>query len=761
MRDAFPEVRLRAREQSVFTSHGDTVLGTSRNGMIDGAPEHGLYVRQTRLLSHYQITLAGIRPLLAAGSNARQDRWDGYLLVAPPEDGKRTWRNDPQTVSQHTVELRLGRIVGDGMHEDLDVTNYSGQPVRLALVLEVDGDFADPEETKSGRKQRGTLARSWRRDADGTHVLRLDYRAGHQGQHHGRRTHARLHRALEMRITRADSPPRRNGRRIAFEVALGPRAHWHACIEWRAEMEGEPLSLPECPLRSGYAEIDRTEAPFLKEATRFSTFESASVAGSVVETLEQARHDLHALRLQRLDLGPRAWTVAAGVPMYVGLFGRDTLIAGWHAGIAGSEVLRGTLPRLAALQGTRNDPWRDEQPGRILHEAHEGPLAVLQLHPKGRYYGSLTSSALFPFCIAQLWAWTGDREAVAPLLDAGRAALAWLDRVACDARGFHAYRTRSRQGLDNQTWKDSQDGVPDEDGRTVRQPVASCEEQATVFAAKVAFAEVLWAFGHKAEARRLHRAALELRKRFNAAYWLEDAGFYAMALDPRGRPVRSIGSNALHCLASGIADETLAGRVIERLFAPELFSGWGVRTLSTQHPAYNPYAYHRGAVWPAEQGSLALAACRGGWHERVQEIARAVFDAASIFDSNRLPECFSGHPRDAAHPFPSLYPAANAPQAWSATTPLMLVQAMLGLQPYAPAGLLLVDPHLPEWLPRLCLHGLRVGAAVVDLEFLRTPDGDSSFRVLHQSGPLQVKRQAVPWTLALAFGDGLRAQLGV
>jgi glycogen debranching enzyme len=460
-------------------------------------------------------------------------------------------------------------------------------------------------------------------------------------------------------------------------------------------------------------------------------------------------------------IGTRAWTVAAGVPMYVGLFGRDTLMAGWQAALVGSEVLRGTLPRLAALQGTRNDPWRDEQPGRVLHEAHEGPLAALQLHPKGRYYGSLTSSALFPFCIAQLWAWTADREAVAPLVDAGRAALAWLDRVACDPRGFYAYRTRSKQGLDNQTWKDSHDGVPDEHGRTVPQPVASCEEQATVFAAKVAFAEVLWAFGHKAEARRLHREALALRTRFNDAYWMDGAGFFAMALDPRGRQVRSIGSNALHCLASGIADETLAQRVIERLFAPDLFSGWGVRTLSTQHPAYNPYAYHRGAVWPVEQGPLALAACRGGWYERVQEIARAVFDAASIFDSNRLPECFSGHPRDAAHPFPSLYPAANAPQAWSATTPISLVQALLGLQPYAPAGLLLVDPHLPEWLPRLCLHGLRVGGAVVDLEFLRTPDGDTEFRILHQTGPLQVRRQAASWALAREFGNGLRALLGV
>jgi len=761
MRDAYPEVRLRIRATTTFVSRGETVLASGHDGAINGEPEQGLYVRQTRLLSHYRLLLGGTRPLLAASSNARQDRWEGYLLATPSKDGETHFDNDPQKASQESIELRVGRIVGEGMHEDLDITNYARRPVRLTLVLDFASDFMDPEETKDGRKQKGSIRRSWRRDGHTGWILRHDYRASRQWQHQGRRGRASIHRALVMRIVHAGSEPRRNGERISFEIELAPRARWHACIEWRAEMDGDMLPAPECPLLSGYAEVDRTEAPFLKEATRFGTGESESIAAAVVETLQQSRHDLNALRLYRHDRGTREWTVSAGVPMYVGLFGRDTLVSAWLAAIAGTELLRGTLPVLASLQGQRRDDWRDEQPGRILHEMHEGPLAALHLHPKGRYYGSVTSSALFPFCIAQLWAWTADRSTVAPLVDAGLAALDWMDREARQVGPFYAYRTRSRQGLDNQSWKDSSDSMVDEDGELVEQPVASCEEQGTAYMAKLAFAEVLWRFGRKGEARRLQREAQELRKQFNAAYWIDDLHCFAMALDPKGRQVRSIGSNALHCISTGIADEALVAPTLQRMFRHDMFSGWGVRTLSSDHPSYNPYAYHRGTVWPVEHGPLAIGAYRAGHHDRVQQVARAMFDAAALFDSNRLPECFSGHPRDAAHPFPSLYPPSNSPQAWSATTPLGLVQALLGLQPYAPLGLLLVDPHLPDWLPRLSLRGLRVGDAVADLDFFRTPDGASDFEIQHLRGPLRVVRRATDWPLASSSGDALTTLLGI
>ena len=505
---------------------------------------------------------------------------------------------------------------------------------------------------------------------------------------------------------------------------------------------------------------DGSERRFLKDATGFTSGESETLAPVVVDALKQARRDLLALRLPRFDHGQRGWLAAAGVPMFVALFGRDALNTATLAAALGPELLRGTLAELARWQGREDNPWRDEQPGRILHEAHPGPLKQLNFNPKARYYGSLTASSLFPLAVGELWQWSGDRDAVAPLLDPALRALRWLETCRVEDHGvFYASRTRSRQGIGNQTWKDSDDAVAYQDGEPVPQPIASCEEQGLVYAAKLALAAVLRAFGRRDEAARLAKQAHEFRRRFNEAYWMEDAGCFAMAVDPSGCQVRSIGSNALHCLATGIADEALAPRTLQRLFEPDLFNGWGIRTLSSRHPAYNPYAYHRGTVWPVEHGPFALGAARYGQHDRVAQICRAQFELASLFDYRRLPECLSGHPRDAEHPFPALYPAANAPQAWSAATVVSLLQALLGLQPFAPHRLLLLDPHLPEWLPTITLHNLRVGDAVATLRFDRHADGGTRFEVVEQRGELRMVQAAAPWSLLAASGAARDAQL--
>jgi glycogen debranching enzyme len=556
---------------------------------------------------------------------------------------------------------------------------------------------------------------------------------------------AALQRALTLRICDAASRPLRRGNRISFDLALEPQQSWHACLDWIAEIDGETQPLPRCARSSAPAARrdarERAQPRFLEEATDFSSAESDTLAPVVVGALAQARRDLASLRLPRYDHDD-GWTFAAGVPMFVSLFGRDTLLAAGEAALIGPEPMRGTLRELARWQGRRRDDWRDEQPGRVLHEAQTGPLAQLCYHPRGRYYGSLSSSVLYPLVVAQLWTWTGDRKAVAPLVDPALKALAWLEREATDARGFLACATRSRQGLQNQTWKDSDDSLLYEDGSPVPQPAATCEEQALAYAARIAFAEVLQAFDRREDAARLLRMARELRQRFNERFWCEDIGSFAWALDPDGRPVRSIGSNAMHCVATGIADAELGRRVVERMFAEDMFSGWGIRTLSSRHPAYSPYAYHRGAVWPVEHGPFAVAAYRLGDHARVEQLCRAQFEAAVLFDYRRLPECFSGHARDDTTPFPAIYPAANAPQAWSATTVFTLVQTLLGLRAHAPTRTLLLDPHLPEWLPELTLRRLRIGNARVDLQFRRGKDGATRFDVLDQHGRLQVSRQA-------------------
>ncbi len=337
------------------------------------------------------------------------------------------------------------------------------------------------------------------------------------------------------------------------------------------------------------------------------------------------------------------------------------------------------------------------------------------------------------------------------------AALRWFDEYGdLDGDGFVEYLTRSSHGVKHQGWKDSEDAIVYPDGTPAEPPIATCEEQAFVYVAKFHCAEMLWRLGERREARRLFREARTLRRRFNEAFWLPDQQFLAMALDARKRPIASVASNPGHCLAAGIVRREYAQALADRLFEPDMFTGWGIRTLSSQHPAYNPYSYHRGSVWPVEQGSIALGLMRYGLHAHLERLAAAVFDAASIFEHARLPELFGGHARDETHAFPALYPQANAPQAWSASTVVLTLQAMLGLYPYAPSKLLFVDPHLPAWLPDLVVRDLQIGDAVLTLRFERSANGTTSYRVLKRTGEVHIIRQASPWSLTETFGRRAR-----
>ncbi len=494
--------------------------------------------------------------------------------------------------------------------------------------------------------------------------------------------------------------------------------------------------------------FDTSRRTFLQDATQFSSPTSETLATAVVGALEQAKHDLAALRLHDLDQNECAWTPAAGIPIFVALFGRDTLTVSWQAAIVSSQMAQGTLPLLAQLQGTVVDDWRDEQPGRMLHEAHTGPLAKLGFNPRARYYGSATTSGFYPVVLAQLWHWTGDKELIRPLIDPALDALRWKDNWAdLDGDGFYEYLTRSTQGVKNQGWKDSGDAIVYADGTQVEPPIATCEEQAFVYISKLHMAEMLWWLDRKDEAHRLYHQATELKKRFNERFWMEDLGYFAMGLDSKKQQIRSIADDPGHCVACGFVDEALVQRTVDRLLADDMFSGWGIRTLSAKHPAFNPFSYHRGTVWPVEHGSFAMGFMRYGLHAELQKIARAIFDAAALFDFQRLPEVFSGHQRDEHHPFPALYPKTNWPQAWSCSAVFTIVQCMLGIYPYAPLHALFVDPHLPGWLPEITLSNLHVGQAVVSIRFYREQDGSSSYEILDQRGPLHIVRQPSPWSM--------------
>lgn len=628
-------------------------------------------MHETRMLSCYRYLINGESPTPVALSNAQQYSWLGYYVIKTP--GVKVTQPDTGSglvdpASENTIELRLSRYAGGGMHEDVDLTNYSLQSSSFTLEIEVGADFADQIEVRSWRQQQGTLGKEWREVSAGVWELIFDYHIQHEYDVQGNSGTASIHRSLTLQVENASSPPNYIDGILRFQVELEPRGQWHACINMIAMVDGEKIDLVyRCRSFGGINnEFDRRRLIFLNEATDFSTPESDNLSSVVVGALEQAKQDLASLRL--VDLDERSWTVGAGFPVYVALFGRDVLTAAWQAALASPDMLKGTPAILARYQGQEINDWRDEQPGRMLHEAHTGPLEAVNYNPRWRYYGSITTSEFYPVVISELWHWTGDKELVKPLIDPMMRSLRWLDEFSdLDGDGSYEYKTRSIQGTRHQAWKDSRDGIVYPDGTQVEPPIATCEEQGFVYLAKLHASEVLWWLDERELARQLFQEASELKDRFNAAFWMEDLSFYAMGLDSENNQIRSVGSNLGHLLATGITDGALVRPTANRMFEMDLFSGWGIRTLSTNNPANNPYSYLRGSVWPVEQATFAIGFMRYGLHNLVEKISLAQFEAAMLFDFYRLPEVFSGHGKDEEHPFPSLYPQTNWPQAWSAS----------------------------------------------------------------------------------------------
>ena len=736
------------------------MLATDLDGLIGGFPRHGLFVGETRLLSRYRYFVDGKVPETVAVSNVEQHSWLGYYIFPAPEA---KWKQDTgsgemEEASEETIELKVSRTAGLGVHEDIDFTNFTQRTVQFIFEIELDSDFADQAEIFR-RKQRGKLTRQWRRLSSRRGELIYDYRVSHRYSHQGNRGVARIHRGLIVSVEKAGSPVSFVRSKLRFDVRLRAHESWHTCIKFIPVFEGARMPpLYDCRQFFGTGnELDRKRAILLNESTHFTTDEGPPKLTSIVESaLIQATHDLVALRLPDLDHGDRSWVTAAGLPIYIALFGRDTLTAGWQASILSTSLADGALRELPKWQGKSENDWRDEQPGRMLHEAHTGPLAALNYNPRSRYYGAATTSSFYPVVLSELWHWTGNKNEVKSLLRPALLALQWKDKYTDRfGDGFYEYQSRSSQGNRNQGWKDSGDAIVYEDGRQVDPPISTCEEQAFVYVAKLRMSEMLWFMGDRELARRLFHEAEELKKRFNDRYWMPDKNFFALGLDAERQQIKSISSNPGHLLACGIVPKELARPVARRLLQDDMFSGWGVRTLSSDHPAYDPYSYHRGSVWPVEHGSFAMGMMRFGLIEELHTIARAIFESTTLFDYNRLPECFSGHPRDREHPFPALYPKTNWPQAWSASSVFAILQAILGIYPFAPTHMLLLDPQLPDWLPEIFVRNLHVGKAVVSIHFYRKGK-NTQFDVLEKRGHLHVLRQPSPWSLTAGFAERIK-----
>ncbi|HTZ83542.1 MAG TPA: glycogen debranching N-terminal domain-containing protein [Candidatus Acidoferrales bacterium] len=750
--------KITPRPGVMLCSQGRAVLATNPSGTIADSPKQGLFYAETRVLSQYEYLIDGKPPQMIAVSNVEQHSWLGYYIFPPPgaKWKKDTGSGEMEEVSEETVELKVSRTVGYGVHEDIDFTNFSDRSCKFLFNIAIGADFADQAETFR-RKQHGSLRTRWKPGARNGE-LHYEYRNQHHYSHQGNRGVARLQRGLIVRIEKADSTVSFRESKLSFPIFLAPGASWHTCIKLIPVFDGKKiLPLYDCRQFFGSRnELDRKRLTFLNESTSFATLNKEDLSATVESALRQAKADLASLRMPDMDHAENSWVMAAGLPIYIALFGRDTLTVGWQTASVSSAMMRGTLQELPEWQGKTENDWRDEQPGRMLHEAHTGPLATLYYNPRTRYYGAATPSSFYPVVLSELWRWTGDRKLVEPLIKPALAGLRWKDNYTdLFGDGFYAYQTLSSQGNKNQGWKDSGDAIVYEDGRQVDTPISTCEEQAFVYVAKIRMSEMFWFLGDKTQARQIFDEATELRKRFNDKFWMPEKKFYALGLDPNRRQIKSISSNPGHLLTCGIVPEDLAATVARRLLRPDMFSGWGVRTLSSDHPAFDPYSYHRGSVWPVEHGSFAMGMMRYGLIDELHTIARGMFEATTLFHFNRLPECFGGQQRDSEHPFPALYPKANWPQAWSCSSLFAIVQAMLGLYPFAPMNLLLLDPQLPDWLPEITLRNLHVGRSVASIRFYRKGQR-THFDVVEKRGTLHVLRQPSPWSLTAGVGERIK-----
>jgi glycogen debranching enzyme len=399
------------------------------------------------------------------------------------------------------------------------------------------------------------------------------------------------------------------------------------------------------------------------------------------------------------------------------------------------DFARGALKMLGDRQAMEIDDMRDAEPGKILHEERLGELAHFKLIPHTPYYGTADATPLYLMLLHATWQWTGDMELVARQMDVAERCLAWIDDFGDrDGDGFQEYQTRSPRGYENMGWKDSADAVLYPDGTLIKGPKALCELQGYVYAAWTGMAELYDALGRPDDAERMRAKAATLYNRFNEEFWDEELGFYAFALDGDKRKVLSVASNVGHCLWTGIIRPDRARRVVERLMAPDMFSGWGIRTLSARHVAFNPYSYHNGSVWPHDNGLIAQGMRRYGFVEECVRVAQAVSDAAGFFAMYQVPELYAGIDRNGCA-FPVQCLGANVPQAWAAGSNFSFLQAMMGMRPDAAARSLYLCPVLPEWLPHLRLNGLQFAGERLDIEF-RRHDDTTTFRVTRGNADL-------------------------
>jgi len=713
-----PAIPAEAREELLVIKDRELFLCARPDGDVAAAKAsgEGLYAHDTRYLSEIRLQV-GNAPPVALSYAAVDDR-----AIVDSTNAALQGAGLP-VVPQQSLSISRELMIASGrLYYLVRMLNFLRQTVTTNVSLVLGADFADIFEVRGGPR------RTARGHALAPKQLERGMVLAYVGEDE----------VFREAVVEFDPRPAQvefgaDCARASWEVTLHPGAPVMVLMTAEPSIGGSRR--PRRRIETAAAELARAGSEWTSGCTRIT---SDNVLFDGLTTMSE--RDLRALVMP----APGGRIVSAGIPWYVAPFGRDALVTATEALLLNPDLARDALRVLAKLQARQDDPWRDAEPGKILHELRVGELAGAGIVPHTPYYGTVDATPLFLMCAADYYAWTGDLEtlrALRPMLDA---ALGWIDEFGDrDGDGFVEYERRSPAGLRNQGWKDSHDSVVHADGSLAEGPIALVEVQAYVYRAKLAIAEVYSALGSVDTAQRLRGEAEHLREAFNEAFWNPEEATFALALDGRKRQVASVTSNPGHCLYCGIVEPHKAAAVAERLMAADMFCGWGVRTLSSGNPAYNPMSYHNGSVWPHDNAIIAAGLKRYGHDDAVRRIADALFDVATGARDFRLPELYCGFERS-ERPAVVAYPVACIPQAWAAAAPFLLLQAMLGISADAPGRALRIErPALPEWLQRIRLEHLRVGEASVTLDFKR--DGRvTGFALLEQHGNLDVTMVAAP-----------------
>ena len=648
---------------------GNTFVVSDDHGDIDASPTEptGLFSYDTRFLSTWALTVDGQR-LTTLSVDDLQYFETRFFLV--PSTGS-IYVNATMSVIRH-------RAVGQGFSELLTIMNHDDKAVDVSVRIDAASDFADLFDVKDALGKKGKV---YSRIEQGRLTL------GYERETFKRETTITSSAAASV-----------DERGLSFTVHIEPHDEWSTNLHVETAMLG-PDGRPLIPR---HADDEHVREDMLGELNKWMggaprlecDWEPLRV------TYQRSLVDLAALRFAPAVTGSTHSLPAAGLPWFMTIFGRDSILTSLQALPFNSDLAATTLRVLANWQGSRSDDFRDEDPGRILHEMRYGELVAFEERPHSPYYGNADATPLFVVLLDEYERWTGNANMVRELEFEARAALNWIDEYGdLMGNGYVSYQRRNEEtGLENQCWKDSWDSIAYRDGRIPGFPRATCELQGYAYDAKVRGARLARMFWNDpAFADRLEKQAADLKRRFNRDFWVRDGKYFALALDAEGGQVDSLTSNIGHLLWSGIVDQSKAKSVVAHLMGPQLFSGWGVRTMAVGDGRYNPIGYHVGTVWPFDNSFIAWGLRRYGFKAEAARIAAGILDA-SIYFLGRLPEAFGGYPRSETK-FPVQYPTACSPQAWSTGAPLLFLRTMLGLEPAGDQ--LVVDPVLPDGIGQL------------------------------------------------------------